>query len=135
MKSSALMHPFGRRFRATAALIFGVLPFITPRLSAETHGMPPGAYLRTAAPTVTSLVRQVCSDKLVSKRYARLFGMRQDTISKVWSETHLERLKHEQICRVYYVHQNERLGYKIRRVRRGTIVFALSDGTPVLIQV
>src|SRR5205085_10028047 len=44
-------------------------------------------------------------------------------------------LPHDTVCRIYYVHRGERLGYKLRRVPRGTRVFALRDGTPVLIQI
>lgn len=44
-------------------------------------------------------------------------------------------LKHDAVFQVHYVHPGEHLGYRLRRVRKGTKVFATPDGTPIVAQV
>jgi hypothetical protein len=44
-------------------------------------------------------------------------------------------LRADGVYEVHYVHPGEQIGFRIRRVRQGTPVFALPDGTPLLVQV
>ena len=97
--------------------------------------MPRGAYLRKSAPTAAALCLQVKNDPLVMERYSRLFHMAPPLVRGGFAQLRLSRMKKDQISRVYYVHPNEKLGYRLRRVKKGTLVFVLPDGSPALIQV
>src|SRR5262249_42643760 len=48
---------------------------------------------------------------------------------------HLMRLPQDRVLQVYFVRPGERIGYRLRRVRRGTLIYVLTDNTPALAQV
>ncbi len=107
-------------------------------LAASCHAagkMPRGSYLRSPVGSVASLVQQTKSDPLVMERYSRLFHMAPPLVRGAFTQMRLTRMKKDQISRVYYVHPDEKLGYRIRRVKKGTLVFVLPDGSPALVQV
>ncbi len=97
--------------------------------------MPPGAFLHQPAPNVTALNRQVQTDRLVAERYARLYGMSPDMVRSAFSKMRLSTLSEDHIYEVHYVHTGEKIGYKVRRLRKGTAVYRLPDGTPALVRV
>lgn len=97
--------------------------------------MPRGSYLRKPAPTVAALCVQVKNDPLVMERYSRLFRMTPPLVRGAFAQLRLSRMKSDQISRVYYAHPNEKLGYRLRRVKKGTLVFVLPDGSPALVQI
>lgn len=97
--------------------------------------VPPGAYLRRPADTKAALLRQLERDPKVSERYARTFRMSPKMVRLLFQQLHLTHLKEDRILQIHYVRAGEQLGYRRRRVRRGTPVFALPDGRPALIQV
>ena len=121
--------------RAALRLITAVTFFL---LAASCHAagkMPRGAYLRKPASTAAALCLQVKSDPLVMERYSRLFRMTPPLVRGAFAQLRLSRMKTDQISRVYYVHPNEKLGYRLRRVKKGTLVFVLPDGSPALVQI
>lgn len=97
--------------------------------------MPPGAFLHQPATTVEALNRQVQTDKLVAERYARLYGMSPEMVRSAFSKMQLSTLNEDHIYEVHYVHPGEKIGFKLRRVRRGTPIYRLPDGTPALVRV
>jgi hypothetical protein len=97
--------------------------------------MPPGAFLHQPAPNVAALNRQVQTDRLVAERYARLYGMSPDMVRNTFSKMQLSTLSEDHIYEVHYVHPGEKIGYKLRRVRKGTVIYRMPDGTPALVRV
>ncbi len=101
--------------------------------------MPQGAFLRQPSPGVTSLVQQVKSDPTVAVRYARLFHLPVKMVPVAFSQLRLKPLTEDHVLQVHYVSTKENTGeklvYKPRRVKRGTYVYCLPDGTPLLIRV
>lgn len=97
--------------------------------------MPPGAFLHQPAPNVAALNRQVQTDRLVAERYARLYGMSPDMVRSAFSKMHLSTLAEDHVYEVHYVHTGEKIGYKLRRIRKGTAVYRMPDGTPALVRV
>jgi len=97
--------------------------------------MPPGAFLHQPAPNVAALNHQVQSDRLVAERYARLYGMSPEMVRAAFSKMQLSTLNEDHIYEVHYVHSGEKIGFKLRRVRKGTPIYRLPDGTPALVRV
>jgi hypothetical protein len=97
--------------------------------------MPSGSFLRQPAPDTVALNRALHTEPLVATRYARVFRQSPQALRKAFAQMVLTRLSQDRVLRVYYVHAGETIGYRVRRVRRGTPVYALRDGTPVLAQV
>jgi hypothetical protein len=99
------------------------------------ESMPPGAFLHQPAPDVATLNRQIAKDPLVAERYARLYNMSPEMVRSAFSKMHLSTLAEDHIYEVHYVHPGERIGYKVRRVRKGTAIYRMPDGTPALVRV
>jgi hypothetical protein len=97
--------------------------------------MPPGAFLRQPAESVQALNRQIHTDSLVCQRYARLYNMPVQDVREAFAHLRLTQLSQDRIFQIHYIHTGERIGYKVRRVRKGTPIYSFADGTPVLIQV
>lgn len=110
----------------------------THQAQASAH-MPQGAFLRQPSPNVAALVRQVKSDPKVAVRYARLFHLPVKMVPLALQQLHLKNLTEDHVLQVHYVaagdSQGDKLVYKPRRVRRGTSVYCLPDGTPLLVRV
>jgi len=68
-------------------------------------------------------------------RYARLFRLSPNQTRQALAQIHLMKLPQDDFLRVHYVKNSEQIGYRLRRVRKGTLVFAFSDGTPIMAQV
>ena len=94
--------------------------------------MPTGAFLRRPAATTQALDHQLAADSVVRLRYARLFQMPPQMVQTAMRQMRLSRLRQDRILEVFYVHPGEHIGYRLRRVRKGTWVYALPDGTPLL---
>jgi hypothetical protein len=97
--------------------------------------MPPGAFLRSPVPDVNALNHQLRMDPLVVARYRSLLRLSPEMVRATFSQLHLTHLTRDMTLEVHYVHAKETIGAKVRRVRKGTAVFALPNGTPVLAQV
>jgi hypothetical protein len=100
----------------------------------KTH-LPPGAFLKGSAANTAALIRQIDREGIVIQRYSRLYHLSPEMIKAAFARLRLIRLKSSEVVRVYYVHKGELLGYKVRRMPKGALVFALPNGTPVLAQV
>ena len=97
--------------------------------------MPRGAFLQQPAPTIQDLQRQVNTNNAVCIRYARLFHLSPTMVRLAVGQMHLTRLTQNLPLEIHYVHPGERIGYKLRRLPKGTLVYALPDGTPALVEV
>jgi len=82
--------------------------------------------------TRAGLISQIDNDPTILSRYVHAFNLTPDTIERSFGELKLVRLSADRICEVHYVHPGEHVGYRIRRVRKGTAVWEAKDGTPVL---
>ncbi len=100
----------------------------------RTGHVPPGSFIRRPVANVHELVEQVQNDPVVGARYARLFHMSPEAVRLSFQNLVATRLPRDEVMRVYYVH-GDVIGYRLRRVRAGEPIFALPNGTPVLIQV
>ncbi len=99
--------------------------------------LPPGSFLKEPARNIDELQLQLIKRPEVSSRYAHTINMTPKMIRLAFSGLHLATLKSERFLEVYYCHLTpggEVIGFKKRRFKAGTKVFALSDGTPALIQ-
>ncbi|MCS6775198.1 MAG: hypothetical protein RMJ43_13535 [Chloroherpetonaceae bacterium] len=97
--------------------------------------LPPGSFLRRPAPGAGALQHALRTDPVVAQRYMRTFQVSAQELRATFAQLRLIRLPQDRVFRVHYVHRGEVIGYRVRRVRRGTPVYALRDGTPVLVQV
>jgi hypothetical protein len=82
--------------------------------------------------TRAGLISQIDNDPTILARYVHAFHLTPDTIERSFSDLKLVRLPEDRICQVHYVHPGEQVGYRIRRIRKGTAVWVSKDGTPVL---
>ncbi len=96
--------------------------------------LPPGSFIRRPTLGVAELNRQIAEDPVVAARYAHIFQISPEAVRLACRNLVATRLPHDEVMRVYYVH-GDVIGYKLRRVRAGEPVFALANGTPVLVQV
>ena len=97
--------------------------------------MPPGAFLHQPAPDIAALNRQIQQDPRVAGRYARLYNMSPDMVRMAFAKMRLSTLAEDHVYEVHYVHPGEKIGYKVRRVRKGTAIYRMPDGTPALVRV
>jgi hypothetical protein len=97
--------------------------------------MPPGAFLQQPAPDIMTLNRQIQKDPLVAGRYARLYSMSPDMVRMAFSKMRLSTLSEDHVYEVHYVHPGEKIGYKVRRIRKGTAIYRMPDGTPALVRI
>ncbi len=91
--------------------------------------------MRSPVSGVDALNRELRTDRLVASRYSRLLRLSPAMVRTTFAQLHLMRLQKDMILEVHYVHAGETIGAKVRRVRKGTAVFALPNGIPVLAQV
>ena len=99
--------------------------------------LPPGSFLKEPARNIDELQLQLIKRPEVSSRYAHTINMTPKMIRLAFSRLHLTALKSDSYLEVYYCHPTsagEVIGFKKRRFKTGTKVFALADGTPALIQ-
>jgi len=123
------------RFGLLAALFLLCLGRPVAARTLHRYRMPIGAFLRRPAPTGSALTRQLTDDKLVCIRYARLFNMSPPMVRRAFRRLRLTCLKQDRVLQVFYIRSGERIGYRLRRVRKGTRVYVLPDGTPLLLRV
>ena len=101
--------------------------------------MPQGAFLHAPSPDIARLVRQVKSDPAVAVRYSRLFHLPVKMVPLAFEQMHPKKLTADHVMQVHYVKNagtdTEELVYKMRRVKAGTSVYCLPDGTPILVRV
>lgn len=105
-----------------------------PTSAKPVQRMPRGSYLRKPVGSTTQLVQQFANDPTVVERYSRVFQMSPDSVRSALGTMRLTRLKKDMVMNVYYVRPGEHLGYRVRRVKKGTEVFILPDGTPALVK-
>ena len=100
--------------------------------------LPPGSFLKEPVQNIDELQLQLLKRSDVSNRYARTINMTPRMIRLAFSKLHLTTLQGDQALEVYYCHptaKGEVIGYKKRKFKSGTKVFALADGTPAMIQI
>jgi len=99
-------------------------------------GMPPGSYLATPARSVAELVAQVDQDPALVIKYQRVFhDVTKSELRGIFRNLQLVQLQEDVAANVYYWHTGV-AGFRVRKVKKGTWVFARKDdGRPVLVQV
>jgi hypothetical protein len=99
--------------------------------------LPHGSFVVEPIRTVEDLTRQVARRPEVARRYARLLHIAPESVSMALASLHVTTLAAAVDAEVYYCHPGARaeaIGYRPRRLPRGTVVFAFDDGTPVVIR-
>ena len=122
-----------RQFLISFALCFALTSLILP--ANAQNKMPRGSFLKYPVHSTAELLDQIKAEPLVAARFARLFNMSPDMVRLAFAKLRLVRLAEPMKRRIYYVHQYESLGFKLRKVGVGTMIFAYPDGTPVLMQI
>ena len=124
-----------RGLTAVAFVFAELASSASPHSTAPKPHMPPGAFLSGPAPNSSTLLKEIEASPAVMLRYTRLYRLSPEMVRAAFSRLRLTRLQSDQIVRVYYVHNGERIGYKVRRIPKGTLVFALPNGIPILAQI
>lgn len=91
------------------------------------------AFLNKPAITTAQLIKQVKTDKEVADRYARHFAMPVGEVLQYLSSLSPSTTKSEGVYTVYSVPSGGRLKARTEIVKKGTKVFANSNGKPMLI--
>ncbi|HXG23277.1 MAG TPA: hypothetical protein VNJ09_01885 [Chthonomonadales bacterium] len=121
------------RLQPMSSLFIGLITLFLATPSACAGKMPPGSFLRKPVNCAEELLHQFERDALVRKRYVCLYARPPSYIRRAFVKMKLTSLSRDRILQVFYVHPGEIIGYKLRRVRRGTKVFVQSNGLPALI--
>ncbi|HEV2471968.1 MAG TPA: hypothetical protein VGS41_04840 [Chthonomonadales bacterium] len=67
-------------------------------------------------------------------RYSRVFGMSGTAVAEAFTHLRCTRLPADRVMQMHFVRPGEQITYKLKKMRRGTKVFALGD-RPVLAQI
>ncbi len=95
--------------------------------------LPPGSFLRSPVRSRQELCKELQKDQLVRTRYSRVFQITSQNVLDAFKTLHVARLPKNMKFKVYYVHKGDVIGYKVRTIKKGVNVFALSNGEPVLL--
>lgn len=101
---------------------------------ASAHVMPSGAFLKHPVFSVSGL-RHELGDASTLALYEKAFGTTKADLRQQFGKLHLTSLRRDTVMRVYYRSKDSHWGYRTRRVRRGSRIFADRNGEPVLIRV
>lgn len=113
-------------------ILIGSAASALPAHSAREH-TPPGSFLPYRAATVRELAGQISGNAKIKARYARHFRTSGDEVVKrLGSGLKLVQLQHARRVQSWYVGKNGRTYKKTKLFPKGTLVFATSDGRPVL---
>ena len=118
-----------------ALLIIVTLGLAAAPADSQSNKMPHGSFLKRPANSLKVMLHQVRTEPTVMDRYSRLFDMSPQMVRQAFGNFHLERTKTDSVRKLYYVHTGELIGYRVRRIKKGTLVYAYPDGTPVLMKV
>jgi hypothetical protein len=128
---------FGKKTLAFIILSAGGLLLQGALAAKATPGVPPGAFLLYPANSTRELIQEVEHESTVADRYKRHFDIATTgDVELALAQLHLTRLPADRDLPVWYVHiinGAEIMGYKLRHVPAGTLVFADGKNTPVLI--
>ncbi|CEK16066.1 hypothetical protein CWRG_01365 [Chthonomonas calidirosea] len=128
---------FGKRAAVTILVSASglLLQSVLPAKAAP--GVPPGAFLLYPANSTRELVQEVEREPVVADRYKRHFYITTTgDVELALAQLHLTRLSSDRDLPVWYIHNingAEIMGYKLRHVPAGTLVFADSKNAPILI--
>lgn len=113
--------------------VIGLLVVMPSSTLAQQKGLPPGSFLRQPVNSVDELRKQASTDTVVMTRYTRLYKMSPKMVRLAFESLKLTRTKKDMVNEIYYVHTGEQIGYKIRKLKKGALVFSGGDGTPILV--
>jgi hypothetical protein len=122
------------RFLAVCSVVS--VTVITPvRAYAQSPHMPLGSFLRKPAATPAELAEQTANDPIVLGRYVQAFHIAPQELIRAFANLRGGYMPDDKVYEVHYVHPGEEVGYRLRRVRRGTPIWVSPDGMPVLVRV
>ncbi len=100
---------------------------------ADYEKTPPGSFLHYRAVTVKELSTQVNANNKLKARYAAHFGKSPEDVADYFSdELELKSLDKPVRVTSYYIGKNGRVYHKTKMLPAGSLVFANSDGKPVI---
>lgn len=97
--------------------------------------MPRNSYLLRPARTQAELVSQIKAEPLVADRYMRHFGMNREEMVEFVSSLKLGRLDKTGVYMIYGVPKNGQLHANPQLLKRGTLVWQDSVGSPILLEI
>jgi hypothetical protein len=92
----------------------------------------PNAFLNRSVSSVTGLVREVQNDPDVADRYVRHFGKSKEDVLAYFRTLHLAKLNSDGTYIIYSVDDNGVIKSHPELMKKGTLVYADSDGVPIL---
>ncbi len=100
--------------------------------------MPRGSFLTRPASNPRQLMYLLKTHPLLLRRYQLVFSMSKQQLLHLFSTMHLERLSHNIKVEVWFIHRvrsgKEYAGYHETILKKGSLVFAASNGTPFLVK-
>ena len=127
------MNFFLLKYGFVAVICFAVIGGGAERM-AEAQRMPRGSYLQKLVKNASEIVTQLNARREVRERFQRVFHMPPQQINAAMGELRLTKLPADKVFKIYYVRPGEVLGYRLRTVKSGTLVFVMPDGTPALVK-
>lgn len=99
---------------------------------ASPHYTPPGSFLKYRAATVNELVYQTNQYSDVRLKYARHFGVNPQKVPAYFRTLDLIALKKPARLKTWFYDKNNKCRSRMETLPKGSLVFASSDGKPVL---
>lgn len=96
--------------------------------------LPRGSFINVPVQTVPALVKHVEDDPTVAARYARVFHMSPAAVVEAFRQLKVSEMPEDRVTRVYFVH-GEKIGFRLLKVKKGTPIFEMPNGTPTLVLV
>jgi len=127
-------------YRITHKLIFIVVGlaicFVATTCVAATHShtiAPPDSFLKYRAATVDDLVEQVQTRASVRRHYAKHFGIPRNKVAACFRDNlHVGSLASDGYYHVHGVDHTGHIYARRQHLKKGSPVFMLADGTPIL---
>jgi hypothetical protein len=94
--------------------------------------VPTGAFIRRPVKSVGDLIAHTKSDPVVMERFTRHFRMTPDQVTSYFQTLHLAKIAKDGVYLVYNVRPDNIIRGRHFNLKKGTLVFADSNGRPIL---
>ena len=119
--------------RVPIALLAVVFVLAIASAAPATERTPAGSFLKFRATNVNQLANEIAKDTTARVRYAQHFGVSPDEVGKYFTKNlKLTTLKSPMKVQTWYVGKQGHVYKKTKLYPKGTLVFASSDGKPLL---
>lgn len=115
------------------AIIFSLAAFVVASSAVSAAKMPAGSFLRSRVTNVEQLAQQVVNDAIVAARYARHYRTpRNEVVTYFENNLRVGRLRNDFETTVFTVSGQVDISSTKKVLPKGSYVFVLPNGTPIL---